>query len=187
MADVEVKGKGMRMDHTWLTINGNSVQTRMTPDPMKNGVATKEIMTDNGLLRGHFSFESTAGCGSSLVDLKLMLERWDGQKWIPLEKLQNWLSMGAHAIWMSEKFMGHHHHKMSFAHMHAKLPWSSDDNDEDNLASRDWDSTLYFNFHDKRIMKKGLQKIWIQIKYENKVYTIPFIFDYEPLTNNQSC
>lgn len=181
MADVEIKGKGMRMAHKMLMVKGDQAKKPLVLDPHKDNIITKEFQTEHGPIRAHFGHTKTFGRSNVLVDIQVFLEKWDQGKWTPLEDLDDWLSMGAHAIWASEKLM---RHPMPIAHMHAKIPRPEPDSKYPEVKpykkeNPDWDSTLYFSFHDQNKMLSGPQKIWVQIKYQGKVYTLPFTFLYE--------
>jgi hypothetical protein len=184
MADVEVKGKGMRMEHKMLHVMGQASREVLQLDPIANGIITKEFMTHTGPIRGHFTHTKTYGCGNVLVDAELTLEKFENGNWLPLGELENWLSMGAHSIWVSEKFMGM---PMSYAHMHAKIPGIIIDENGDEIDEGPWDSVLRFNFNDQMIMKSGKQKIWIQIKHQGLIYTLPFVFSYNNSGATTSC
>jgi hypothetical protein len=184
MADVEVKGKGMRMSHVMLHVMGDHSREELILDQEINGKIIKEIVTKDGTIRATMTRSLTYGCQNVLVDMDVFMEEFINGKWQPMQDLDDWLSMGAHAVWVSQKFMGK---PMAYAHMHATIPRVIVDEDGNVEDQGPWDSYLYFNYNDQLHMKKGPQKMWMQIKYKGTVYKIPFIFSYNRDESNLSC
>lgn len=170
MADVEPKGIGMRMGHTMLHVMGPHSTTPLRLDPIdpETKVVTKLHIEHGKTYKLDMSYTTEMGCNGTLVEFKTTLYVQDPEtkEFKVVKDLEEWLSMGAHAVWASENFMNHHG-GMHFAHMHSDLAPEEED-----------DKSLYFNFYDAKIMKDGMQKAWFQIKHEGKVLTIPVIFEY---------
>ncbi|MBD65988.1 MAG: hypothetical protein CME62_12325 [Halobacteriovoraceae bacterium] len=172
MADVEIQDVGMRMGHKMLHAMGeNPVNTILMDEVNPDGSITK-FFTENGKdYKINLFMEQTAGCSGSLVEFRVSLfEKDENENYIPAQALEDWLTQGAHAVWVSDGLM-HGMHHMHFAHMHSALPVD--------------DTEFVFGFHDNKIMKSGLQRAWFQIKENGKVLTIPFTFDYQALPSAQ--
>ncbi len=164
MADVDIKGKGMRMGHIMLDILGQSSNTEMVLDPISpDGSIISYHQSEDKKYKALLKQYKTQGQSGSLIEFEVDLYQENSKgDYIQVNDLEPWLAQGAHAVWVSDNFMGER--PMPFAHMHSKLPG--------------FGSTLVFSFHDNEIMKAGKQKMWVQIKHQDKVLTIPFIFDY---------
>lgn len=181
MADVIVKGVGMRMDHAMLMVHGQVTESELILDQKENGLITKYFYRndsdDQPLYKSTFKYQTISGCSGSIVNFEIEMFKLERGEYIPMIDFTPWLSEAAHSVWLSENYMNHMHHKMPFAHMHS--PFVLDD-DEDDTNDRVLDNVLRFNFHDQGIMLKGKQKMWIQFKHLGKVMKIPFIFEYYP-------
>lgn len=166
MADVEIKGKGMRMAHRHLHVMGEASHNPLVKDPTnRDGSITKTFL--NKYLT-KMSYKITNGCGSRLIDFTLNLRGLKSK----LEGIEPWLSMGGHSIIISDKMNHPESKKMSFGHMHAKMP-----TDMENFV---------FSFYDQNILTPGLNKIWFQIKHKEKVLTMPFTFVLPKADNDSS-
>lgn len=174
MADVEPRGYGMRMSHTMVHAHGSHNMQPLTLDPIQNDIVQKEFTQygQNYLLE--MQYETTTGCNGSLVEFTTTLYTQEkAGTYQPAKDIQPWLGAGAHSVWVSQGMMSHQTMKMHYAHMHSRIPESG--------------SSHFFNFHDLKIMKPGIQKIWFQIKHKDKVLTIPVVFDYKLNTQPGSC
>jgi hypothetical protein len=173
MADVEIRHVGMRMGHKMVHAMGNHAQVTPILDPLDlNGVLVKEFTQHNRDYKIEVHRLETTGCAGNLVEFQVTLfEKDEMGNYLQASELEDWLTQGAHSVWVSEGLMNKH--KMHFAHMHSKLPEA--------------DSTFVFNFHDLDIMKAGIQKAWFQIKHKGNVLTIPVVFDYAPNYTNTEC
>ena len=184
MTDVIVKGIGMRMDHAMVMVAGEQTRTPLNPDNTDdNWVITKYFKRDNEEVptyKSVFKQTAIAGCSGSIVKFEIEMYHYNGSEYIPLLNFQPWLREAAHAVWLSENYMRHMHHKMPYAHMHS--PFILDD-DDDDTNDRVYDHILRFNYHDQETMLAGLQKMWVQFKHQDKIMKIPFIFDYYPEIN----
>ena len=177
MADVIVAGVGMRMDHAMVAVKGDIESAPLILDGHTNHVITKFFQRDNEqdpAYKAIFSKKTIRGCSGSIVHFEVEMFHLVKGNYEPLLDFQPWLDEAAHAVWLSENYMRHMHHKMPFAHMHS--PMIMEETENDGV----YDHILRFNFHDQNIMSPGAQKIWIQFKHQNKVMKIPFIFDYRP-------
>lgn len=180
MADVIVKGVGMRMDHAMVHVMGQSTNTQLIPDQHQDNVITKFFYRNKEEVptyKAVFSKRSINGCSGNIVEFEVEMYHFIDGSYQPLLDFQPWLDEAAHSVWLSENYMRHMHHSMPFAHMHSSFILDDDDDDSNN---RVYDHILRFNFHDQGIMLPGNQKMWIQFKHQNKVMKIPFIFNYQP-------
>lgn len=181
MADVIVKGVGMRMDHAMVMVHGQNQESSLKLDLSENGIITKyfnrEDKDEEPSYKAIFSFNTITGCSGSIVNFEIEMFNKVNGAFVPMLDFQPWLSEAAHSVWLSEGYMKHMHHQMPFAHMHS--PFILDD-DNDDTNDRVLDHILRFNFHDQGIMLKGKQKMWVQFKHLGKIMKIPFIFEYNP-------
>lgn len=173
MADVEIRSVGMRMGHKMIHAMGNHTSVTQQLDPIdQNGILVKEFSQHNRDYKIEVLRIETTGCSGNLVEFQVSLfEKNEQGQFVEATELEDWLTQGAHSVWVSEGLMNKH--KMHFAHMHSKLPEA--------------DSTFVFNFHDLDIMKAGIQKAWFQIKHKGNVLTIPVVFDYAPVLTSSDC
>lgn len=172
MADVEIKGKGMRMGHTQINVDGDAQTHTLELDATNgNSTITKYIhasgqeQSEKPKYQTILSQKVTAGCSGILLEWNLNLKSLKDGKYQKIDTIQPWLSMGGHSIVISEGIKNAHN-KMAFGHMHAKMP-----TDNENFL---------FNLYDAELLNPGKQKIWFQIKDGSKVLTIPFVYDYFP-------
>lgn len=179
MADVEIKGVGMRMAHFMVMAKGESEPRPMDLDPINSDLSiTKYFKVNESDERPKYKtslkLRTIEGCGANLNDFSLELFSLNNEgAYAPIKELQPWLSQGGHAIWMSESPMGLMN-QMAMAHMHSLMPVD--------------DHILRFNSFDDGRMIPGKQKIWIQFKHQDNVMTIPFVFDYyPPPVSNDNC
>lgn len=181
MADVIVRGVGMRMDHAMVHVMGQTNQVQLVLEEDQNGVIEKFIYRDNiekfPSYKAVFTHRQTVGCSGNIVDFEIEMFKRENGNYVPMLDFQPWLDEAAHAVWLSENYMNHMHHNMPFAHMHS--PFVLDD-DEDPTNDRVEDNVLRFNFFDEKTMLKGTQKMWIQFKHRDKIMKVPFIFNYSP-------
>lgn len=180
MADVIVAGVGMRMDHAMVHVMGEVTDDTLILDPSTNDVITKFFYRDNestAKYKAVFSHRQISGCSGNIVHFEVEMYQDNNGSYEPILDFQSWLSEAGHAVWISEGYMNHMHHKMPYAHMHSPM-MMDDDDDESN--DRVFDHILRFNFHDQGKMLPGVQKIWIQFKHQNKIMKIPFVFNYAP-------
>lgn len=173
MADVEIEDVGMRMGHKMVHAMGQHQNHALNLDPLNaDGSITKFFHANGKDYKIHLIQEHTEGCSGSLAEFRVSLyEQTPLGDYIPAQDLENWLTQGAHSVWVSEGLM--HGKHMHFAHMHSMLPID--------------DSEFIFGFHDNKIMKNGIQKAWFQIKDNGNVLTFPFIFNYQKPTGNGGC
>jgi hypothetical protein len=166
MADVDIKHVGMRMGHKMVHVMGQDTNRVLDLDQIdSSGVTTKYYQAYNRKYLVEMKPIITPGCSGQLVEFQVNLQmQLENGSYAPVLNSQHWLTAGAHSVWVSEGLMNMH--KMYFAHMHSALPEN--------------DSTFVFSFHDNKIMKPGLQKVWFQIKHMDKVLTIPVVFNYQP-------
>lgn len=167
MADVDIRHVGMRMGHKMVHSMGAHQQVVLKLDPINaRGIISKKF-TQYGIdYKVKMKKFLTAGCSGNLVEFQVELFKKDEQGvYNAVTDAQDWLTQGAHSVWASQGLMKDHH--MYFAHMHSDLPVEGT-------------TEFVFNFHDNNIMKPGIQKVWFQIKHQDKVLTIPFVFDYMP-------
>lgn len=168
MADVDIRHVGMRMGHKMAHVMGTHTQKALKLDPvLPDGTIIKNFSQYKREYQVRMNTSQTAGCTGNLIEfnIELFLKNTDGDFEVVTDA-QDWLTAGAHSVWASKGLMNGHH--MYFAHMHSDLP--------------DEGSTKFiFNFHDDKIMKAGIQKVWFQIKHRDKILTIPFIFNYTPM------
>ncbi|MEE2670336.1 MAG: hypothetical protein VYA54_01400 [Bdellovibrionota bacterium] len=173
MADVEPHGYGMRMAHKMIMAHGNQVVKPLEIDPAVGNKSIKTFSQYGNDYKLELEQWNTPGCSGHLVEFMTTLYEKNNQGvFEPATDIEPWLGAGAHSVWVSENMMGHHH-QMHYAHMHSKIPEEG--------------SSHFFNFHDLKIMKPGLQKIWIQIKQKGNVLTIPVVFDYQLSTEDSNC
>ena len=163
MADVDIRGKGMRMSHTMLMIMGQEHKLPLILDTIDSH---KKIIKHFKNYYFKLSHQIFSGCMSNLNEFTMEVFENKNNHLVPVTDFQPWLEEGAHAVWASEGLM--HGHHMYYAHMHAPLP------EEGNQ--------LIFSFFDQATLKAGVQKLWVQFKHQNIVHTIPFIFEYYPPT-----
>jgi hypothetical protein len=171
MADVDIKHVGMRMGHKMVHVMGQDTNRVLDLDSVdSNGISTKYYQAYNRKYKVEMKPILTPGCSGQLVEFQVNLQmQTENGNYESVLDSQDWLTAGAHSVWVSEGLMNRH--KMYFAHMHSALP--------------EGDSTFVFSFHDNKIMKPGLQKVWFQIKHMDKVLTIPVVFDYQPTAQIQ--
>ncbi len=180
MTDVIVKGVGMRMDHAMAMVKGQNSQVQLQADFETNGTIEKFFYRDNESIptyKAIFNKKIINGCSGNIVKFEIEMFKYEGDQYVEMLDFKPWLSEAAHAVWLSEGYMNHMHHNMPFAHMHSPF-FMDDDNDDSNDVVKD--NVLRFNFHDKKKMLHGLQKMWIQFKHLDKIMKIPFVFLYEP-------
>ncbi len=174
MADVEIKGYGMRMGHIMAHVMGTSYDQELSLDPfdpMTNTIT--KIHSEHGKnYKFKLSYSMDQGCNGHLIEFQSVLYIEDEfGNYKKVNDIQPWLGEGAHAVWASEGLMNHHGMGMHYAHMHSRL-----------APEEVQDKTMFYSFHDKNIMKRGTQKAWFQIKHQDKVLTIPVVFNYAPQT-----
>lgn len=165
MADVDIKGVGMKMGHRMLMVAGDSPMAPLKLDPMDsaNNTITKYFKKNETQFMTKLGYNTTRGCAGELIEFTLeIFEKDVNGEYVPGRDFVPWLSQGAHAVWASKGVMSKM--KMHFNHMHADSPID--------------DSTFYFNTHNQGIMKDGPQRAWFQIKHKDKVLTFPFTFNY---------
>ncbi len=167
MADVDIRGYGMRMGHAMVTVKGPMHHHPLSIDPVAADMSiNKTLKMATGEYKFKLTREATAGCGGELIEFVLTMWKKDiSGDYRQIPDLQPWLSQGAHAVWASQNLMTKH--KMHMVHMHAPLPRE--------------ESEFIFSIHNKDIMKDGLQKMWVQIKHQDQVMTVPFTFEYAAL------
>jgi len=181
MAEVVIKNVGLRKFAFEIEASGiDSTQVPLTIDPLDATHSITKYFNRNGewgnygeLYEAKFRLHTAPGCGGNLIRVTLALNEWDPQVgYVPLEKLQPWLRMGAHAAWFSQKMMSPQG-GMAMGHLHARMPQG--------------DSPLIFTYFDAGQLNSGLQKIWFQVKINDKVLGLPFVFDYEVPDTADSC
>ena len=180
MADVIVKGIGMRMDHAMVHLMGRADSTQLVADDHNDNVITKYFRRSNENTPAYktiFRKKLITGCSGNIVKFEIEMFHNVNGTYKPLLDFQPWLGEAAHSVWISENYMNHMHHNMPFAHMHSPFILDDDENDDNDTV---YDHILRFNFHDEGVMLPGLQKMWIQFKHQDKIMKIPFIFDYQP-------
>lgn len=180
MADVIVKGVGMRMDHAMVMVKGQNSNTALQADHHTDDIITKFFYRDNEATpkyKAIFSKRLISGCSGHIVQFEIEMFQNNNGTYEPLLDFESWLSEAAHSVWLSEGYMNHMHHKMPFAHMHSPMMM---DDDDDQTNDQVFDHILRFNYHDQNVMLPGLQKMWIQFKHDGKIMRIPFIFNYNP-------
>lgn len=167
MADVDIKGKGMRMGHSHLHVMGDSKHSMLIADPIDaNGVIHKIFNTK---FKVALDWQETHGCKARLIDFNLSLTDLDSN---PVD-IQPWLQTGGHSVVISQTNKNPQSNKLSFGHMHAPEPLDK--------------KSFIFSYYDQSTLSKGLNKIWFQIKVQNKVLTIPFVFNLNRMSQNDEC
>ncbi len=162
MVDIEPKGIGMRMFHHHVHVMG---ETKDKPLELQNNESNDFIRYfENDKFQAHFNYSVIPGCKANIVQFDVTFKvknsvtgKYESQN----VKFEQWLQTGAHSVWMSEGSM------MSMAHMHSAKPPLEDE-------------SYRFNFFDKKTMNPGLQKMWVQTKFDSVVHTFPFVFEYNP-------
>lgn len=167
MADVDIKGKGMRMGHSHLHVMGSAQHSMLVADPVdSNGVINKVF---NNKFKVSLDWQETQGCKARLIDFNLNLTDLNSN---PVD-IQPWLQTGGHSVVISQTNKNPQTKKLSFGHMHAPEPLDK--------------KSFIFSYYDQSILSEGLNKIWFQIKVEDKVQTIPFIFNLKKMSDIDEC
>lgn len=167
MADVDIKGKGMRMGHAHLHVMGNTESKQLIPDPIDSNGIVRKIFKEK--FKTKLSWSITQGCKARLIDFDLTLTDLNDKA----VKVMPWLETGGHSVVISKSMKNPQSKKLSFGHMHAQEP-------KDN-------KNFIFSFYDQSVLAEGLNKIWFQIKVKEEVLTIPFIFNLKRMSDNDQC
>ncbi len=163
MVDIEPKGIGMRMFHHHLHLHGKAIYKDLELIDNKGNEITKTFYKEK--FKAHFDYNVTPGCHSNLIEVNLnikVLNELTNTYESKTALFEDWLMTGAHALWISQKS------SMSMAHMHAARPPKEN-------------TPFVFSYFDNNHLAHGIQKIWFQMKFQGKVYTFPFVFEYAPL------
>lgn len=172
MADVEIRGVGMRMAHFMLKASGDAASRPVILDPIDADMSiTKHFQTpgrtdgQRPYYKARLSMNVIPGCMANLNEMFLEVYALDENgRYRPVTDFSPWLGTGGHAIWLGERAM--QEMKMAMAHMHSEMPVD--------------DHVLRFNYFDKSTLLPGKQKVWFQFRHEEQVLTFPFVFDYYP-------
>ncbi|MDA8793090.1 hypothetical protein N9N67_07585 [Bacteriovoracaceae bacterium] len=188
MADVDIRFVGMRMFMQKIKIAGKPKMYHLMEDKtVGKDHYQKVFQVQKGkiqeTIKVDFQFEKVSGQDGTLINFYADLKFKNGQsnKYnYDNKNFSPWLDAGGHAIILSNP-MHHgphdhdHHHFIQanplmmkgFAHMHAVLP-----------PPEVTESIFLFSFYDKNILRKGLNKIWLQFRYKNEVLKLPIVFKY---------
>lgn len=181
MPDVIIRGVGMRMFHRNLHVHGQMQMSPLIVDEEQESNFYEKSFYNNQFL-GSLTLETIQGCGGELLNLYFHLRRLDESgNYIEIDNYGKWLDAGAHSVIVSKKMMING--MMSMAHTHSDLPYPTDEND----GKRELENSFIFSFYNNGVLNYGPQKIWIQVKIDNKVHTFPFVFDYREEESTGNC
>lgn len=172
MVDVIAKGIGMRMFHRHLMVMGQNQKQPLVEDFNENGVYSKEQSTKERDFLATLEIEKIPGCQGDLLDFKFLLKEKTENGLVDIKDFKPWLAAGAHAVIMSpnQPMMN-----MKMGHMHSPTPYPPEETDKDPTDTRSQDPYFVFSLHNNKILKDGLQKIWIQVKISDQIVTFPFV------------
>lgn len=179
MADIIANGYGMRMFHRHLMAAGKYLTKPIIEDGFQKEFIVTNSKGEELKLEGILELERTPGCQGELLDFKFTLKMYEESKgeFQHIKNFNSWLSAGAHAVILSpgQKMMN-----MKMGHTHSPSPYPPIDNDK----GRSFDPYFQFSLHNKEYKNRnllidGLQKIWIQVKIDKDVFTLPYVFHYE--------
>lgn len=176
VAEIVTKEKGMRMFMTSLVVEGEHQHNHLSADPLlPNGKIYKEFshsefpfLKSEEAYSAELFIEQIPGCNGSIVKFNLELTHLDGVDRTPVT-VEPWLGAGAHGVWLSAG--DHHEMMMPMGHGHASMPPFAE-------------FPLELNFFDRGQFRHGLQRIWIQVRHQGRVLTLPFTFKYMPKSLN---
>lgn len=176
MADVVIKGLGMRMAHYHLMVMGPEQEEKLVLDKTTSLKKIVKYFPKEGnpkYYRATLEYEQKAGCGGSLVDFHLNLKKKTETGYADIDTILPWLGMGGHALIVSEGFMKGPMGTFDMAMGHIHSPGIG-------LDERPLTSDFVFSLFDNGRLFPGKTKAWFQVNDNGKVLKLPFTFDYKP-------
>lgn len=181
MADVVVKGKGMRMVHQHVMITGEDQKIPLVEDEVNDDQSITKYFSKDDIAdyyQATMRHEKTKGCGGSLVEFGLVLKKKTENGYEEIQTIEPWLGVGGHSVVVSKNFMKGPMGTFSMAMGHMHSPGI-------DLEGNPLTSDFMFSLFDNGKLLPGLHRIWIQVKDQDKVLKLPFTFDYQPVAMNE--